>query len=48
MEEFKFKTKKQEKLFNEIISKNNFSFMQQKQIYLGILSKVDVTIYARP
>ena len=48
MEDFKFKTKKQEKLFNEIISKNNLSFMQQKQIYLGILSKVDVSIYARP
>lgn len=48
MEDFRFKIKKEERLFNEIISKYKFSFMQQKQIYLGILSRVKVILYALP
>ena len=47
VEDFIFEDKKQALQFEEIISNNKFYFKQKKEIYLGIINNLDVTIYAK-
>ena len=37
-----------EKLFKEIISKNQYSYLQENEIYLGIHTDLDISMYAKP
>ena len=48
IEDFTFEDKKQALQFEEIISNNKFYFKQKKEIYLGIVNDLDVTIYTHP
>ena len=47
VEDFTFEDKKQALQFEEIISNNKFYFKQKKEIYLGIVNNLDVTIYSK-
>ncbi len=38
----------QEKLYNEILSKNIFNELQLVQIRRGLISNIDVSLYAKP
>lgn len=41
------KNSEQEKLYNEIISKNDFNENQKEQIRYGLKNGLDVTVYAK-